>query len=1074
MKYTFLYLLIFQFFSLSLWAQIDITGEKNKVTILPDMAGYNNNTTNLVDPWSNQGRRNTWVESSSPLIRFPGGTVSSYWDHRNERLFGMPNDNEIDISDDNLRPFVQRKHVINWVTTFSRGSNPMTDLKLLYDEMNGETNVMFVLNMITPGADYYEKLWGREINQNPESADWWAMMDDRFANAMAILEKAEANGIPVKYVEFGNEYFFGMGPSGSGHSGGAAVEPYSAGSSSDRSLRGAFPGDGVSYASAVNNWSKKLKVKYPNIRLAATGSDANSDNPSRRNDWNEKVISKLDREVVDAVSFHIYGGVHEGEVNGSGADLAKALKSLEEAWVYDSLRSKMPENIEYWFTEYDASSNKSDDGEGSWGLGLATLFQANNWMKNGNLGLLAFHQFADGGSNGRLTGFGRAYAMYSWASRFCTEAARLTLDGANDIADGIASVHGWKFSNNPQKTEKYLFINYSGSEQTLQIDQIADLVGRNYQIASSNSLGSTSEPTLANGQIDGAVAMPAFSILIAETAPDNVSATIEIQIEGKKINNNSIIEIGNLTLSTQKTIDVSVSNNGQEDLILDDALVNITQDTDNEISLNLDQLTKVIGAGETKTFAITIDPLVEGDKNYGFEILSNSINASTINFILKAFIGDVEYGYDLMVNGSSTSNASTIDLGDFTNESTAIKRSIAIKNTGNEILTIDKRNVILTGDTDFTIGNVPEKINIGMTDYIELLYNPNESGDLATQLDVVFNENEADPVQLSFTAAKTDIEYTYVVEYKYNSTVLENSATIDLGEFDYNGNEKMVSIELASKGNAPIVIDQNQSKIEGALYNIQILPTEIEPGSKKILMVRFRPLSYGDYDAKLTVVSNADENSTMVINLTAQVINKNPQYELLVDDEVVGNTYDFGEYAAAAAVRTFTIHNNGFVDVEIEKVEFTDGDSDDFELNTDQLRSVIAASEETEFDITFTPVAQEAEAEVSIYTNQSSTPKRIKIKGTYDQVTSIDNQLNKIDVYPTVWKSGSTLQFKVPTEKIGVSLLSVIGEEVLNIQGDIKTVQKAVENISYKLPNGLYIIKVQSGVSHIAKRIIKQ
>ncbi|MBB3697206.1 choice-of-anchor D domain-containing protein [Flammeovirga yaeyamensis] len=1070
MKYTIFYIILFGLVNLTANAQISISGEDEGVKILPDMAGYNNNTTNIFNPWSNDARRNTWVKTNSPLIRYPGGTVSTYWDHRKGRLFGMPEGNEIDITNDDLRPFVQRKHVINWVTTFTRGSNPMYDLKLLYDEMNGGTNVMFVLNMVTPGADYYEKLWGRSVNQSPESDDWWAMMDDRFANALAMLEQAEQNGIPVKYIEFGNEYFFGIGPSGTGSNGGAAVEPYSAGSSSDSKMRGAFPGDGVSYASAVNNWAAKLKALYPNARLAATGSDNNSDSPSRRNSWNEKVITQIDRDLVEAVSFHIYGGVHEGSVTEDAHELGLALKSLKESWEFDSLRSKMPDDMEYWFTEFDLSSNNSAQGEKTWGLGLATIFQSNNWMKNGNLGLLAFHQFADGGSNNRLTGFGRAYAMYSWASRFCTKAQKLQFDGTTDLTTGIANVQGWKFSNNPSNNDKYLIINFSGEAQDLTV--VPELVGQDYQIAST-WLGSFNDADVEDGQLENTVSMPAFSILIAETAPDNQSARIGVSIDNQSMDNDQKVNLGIVPLTTSTSKVIEISNNGQEDLVLDNALVTIIGDTDNEVTLQLDQLTGSISSGASESFTLDFEGKLEGAKNFSLEIVSNSVANDKFTILFQANVEELSPSYTLSLNAKDILNSTTHDFGDFTNESAAIKRSIGIKNTGNQDLIIDVNATQLSGHADFMLEKLPAKIKVGTTEYVELIYTPNAVGDISSTLNVIF-ENYDDDVELTFEASKTDIEYTYKVEYKYNGTVLENNATIDLGDLEYNGGEEIVSIEMKSLGNTTILVDQNQSKIEGSLYNLQALPTDIDPNKYKLIMVRFRPLSYGNYDAKLTVVTNAENNSTMVINFKAAVINKNPSFALSVENEKVEKEFDFGEYDASDNVKHFEILNDGFVDLEINEVKISGEDKDQFILNVDGLNNVLEPSQSTDFSIEFKPTQSEVSAELSISSNVGSTPKTYTINGTGGNITSIYPTTSKVDIYPTIWKSGSTLQFKLPQEELYLSVISVIGEEIISITGKLSDVQKAIQDISYSLPKGLYIFQVHSGNEHFAKRIVKQ
>lgn len=115
--------------------------------------------------WTNTAYRDSAALLKFKFIRYPGGTLSSYWDWR-KGWFVDDNQNLVNhgikVSDE------YRK------TAYS--PTGLSDLKLLVDQT--KCNVVFVLNMVT-----------KDVNDQIE-----------------MLQSAQAMGINVKYVELGNEY----------------------------------------------------------------------------------------------------------------------------------------------------------------------------------------------------------------------------------------------------------------------------------------------------------------------------------------------------------------------------------------------------------------------------------------------------------------------------------------------------------------------------------------------------------------------------------------------------------------------------------------------------------------------------------------------------------------------------------------------------------------------------------------------------------------------------------------------------------------------------------------------------
>ena len=238
-----------------------------------------------------------------------------------------------------------------------------------------------------------------------------------------MLDEAVAFGIKVKYAEFGNEYYFGQSRAGEGANGGAIVEPYSAGAA-NTSLVGAFPGSGKTYADAVNHWADTLIKRYPEIRLSAIAADANGTSPSRRNSWNTEVVKFIDKELVPAVSVHLYGGVEEGNLNTIEENLGLAFNSWKTHWEWKKKYSSFPADREYWITEYNSNKNVK-----TWGHGLMNLFTIHTLLSELKLGLSNYHQFAQNTVNGSgIYASTRVLAMLAKATRGKTTAQQLKLD----------------------------------------------------------------------------------------------------------------------------------------------------------------------------------------------------------------------------------------------------------------------------------------------------------------------------------------------------------------------------------------------------------------------------------------------------------------------------------------------------------------------------------------------------------------------------------------------------------------------------------------------------------------------
>lgn len=485
-------------------------------SILPHLIGFNNQMASITEPWNDYKRKSALQKSSVGLLRYPGGTVSNYWDMENNRLF--KNVSVIDTSNTIPRKWIKTENVIGWLVGMYQAPNSIYNLKNAYSSMQlsheAEPSIVFVLNMITPGADFYKKKWQRDVNQIPLSDDWWLMMDDRLSRNIKMLDEAVSFGIPVKYIEFGNEYYFGKSNAGTGTNGGAVVEPYSAGALNS-GFTGAFPGNGKSYADAVNNWGDTLLKRYPEARLCAIGADANNTNPSRRNSWNQEVLPFIDKSLVPAFSIHTYGGIDQGNLNTTEDNLGKAFESWLKHWNWVKQYSNLPNDREMWITEYNSNQNKK-----CWGHGLMNIFMIHHWLLQKNLGLTNYHQFAQNSIHGsNLYASTRAFAMFAKASRGKTRAQPLVLNDAQKLNGtvnfNIPSVSGWIFSNKEENQKNYFITNFSDQIQLINILNIENAKGSTYNLVES-AISQTYDPGEKTKTLQEILLLPAFSCILFE------------------------------------------------------------------------------------------------------------------------------------------------------------------------------------------------------------------------------------------------------------------------------------------------------------------------------------------------------------------------------------------------------------------------------------------------------------------------------------------------------------------------------------------------------------------------------
>lgn len=500
---------------------ITITGHGPAVAIDPNFTGFNNQTGGTSKPWSQAHRRAMLTEIAPASLRIPGGTISTYWDMRNDRVFRAGP--EVSVGDDVV---LQENYIIGWMRNLARKPqpNPMADLARIpgaFAEAAQAPDFIFVLNMVTPGHDYYAQLWQRPVDPTPLSDDWWAMLADRFERNIDAIDRARSAGLRIRHLELGNEFFFGI-----------SAEPYISGGQQFKQgpsgkrkfdgpfITGAFPSLGEAYAYAANDWAKRLKERYSDVRISAVGGDATSlTQADRRRHWNRNVVSLLDRELIDAITLHVYTPVPADIDAFEGSSrLGHWIAHWKEHWLEMVELSAIPTDVDIWLSEWDNGFQRYPrDGTHA----LMGSFTLGQFLQTGQVRLTSYHQFADAFTDQGPRPIAQVLSLWAEASRGATSARAIEFAGEALLPHSLTptvrtpqpSLEGWEFTDSGE-SPRILLTNYS--HLTVEVDR--DLFAHAFTEVTSLAfpdLASEAPATIQSNSLDPAsITLPPFSVTV--------------------------------------------------------------------------------------------------------------------------------------------------------------------------------------------------------------------------------------------------------------------------------------------------------------------------------------------------------------------------------------------------------------------------------------------------------------------------------------------------------------------------------------------------------------------------------
>jgi len=378
--------------------------------------------------------------------------------------------------------------------------------------------------------------------------------------------------------------------------------------------------------------------------------------------------------------------------------------------------------------------------------------------------------------------------------------------------------------------------------------------------------------------------------------------------------------------------------------------------------------TSTISPDSSASFKIKFSPVNAVESYVYVSIPNNSKNAPDFSFTVYGTgvrpkpTASVFYG-DNEITQNGTINAGIVVITQSKNI------AVVIKNTGEEILTLDTANITITG-TDaeaFTkITNPASSISVGEQTSFIISCEPVKQGENDATLIIPTNDNSRNPVvvYLRMTAERG----TAVLQLRQDSTIIANNS---LTPFDFKrvaleSNKPLVftikntgNIALELTGN-PIVVSSN------ALFEVQTQPANkiISPGDEALFLLTYMPTTEKEDYATITIINDSD-SMVFILHVKGNGYIKRPQITVKQGTTAISpnGVYGFGTIVYSATKSdTFTIQNSGeavltFTMVDGNRISLEENTGGHFSVSQQPLVMTITPGNSATFTLRFNPTA---------------------------------------------------------------------------------------------------------------------
>ncbi|HJP77516.1 MAG TPA: hypothetical protein VJ914_24820 [Pseudonocardiaceae bacterium] len=367
------------------------------------------------------------------------------------------------------------------------------------------TNVDSLLGQLDPGtlrwpggtsADYFDWRSGKPTGKNGQDNFTFTLadLDNAYkstgatpmfdlnvlahptdtADQLAMLSTAESMGMPIKYVEIGNE-LYGGGPNGE--------------------FANTFA-DGKKYGQTVALYVRALHAKFPGVQVAADG--CLHPFTAREQNWNNELLTTATGAgSPDAIILHSYPGLTDDPFTAADVPplFANAYSGIDE--LSQAVRKLGGKPV--WLTEFNFRGpysphkpTKPNPVDGSYARELYVAELAMMLPRVAHVNLVDYFTGVGGSMFGAwinpldpmMSPSGQAIAMIGKAAHGATSSAQVTIAGAPTLPGGYPAVTGQTFTG-PGLPTATVLVNLSGTAQTVPVGGAVPS-GASYQEVTGN------------------------------------------------------------------------------------------------------------------------------------------------------------------------------------------------------------------------------------------------------------------------------------------------------------------------------------------------------------------------------------------------------------------------------------------------------------------------------------------------------------------------------------------------------------------------------------------------------------
>jgi len=253
-------------------------------SVVAPFEGTNLDYSGVAEPYGKPSVSEAVASLAPGTIRYPGGAIANYWDWQTGSVNQPPSTTTTVTS--KIKTTKGRKRTYGFTLSTLKQLTSATGAVPIFD-----------LNVIT------------------------STLEDQ----LQMLRTAAKLGLPVRYVELGNEFYL-----------------------SNSNYVRAFP-TAASYADLVASWAPAIREAFPNAQIAAVASVSTA--TPREQSWNPTLLSIAGNDI-NAVTLHDYPGTHSSASTPLSPKALLAGASIEWQPV-EKIINSLPPHLSVWLTEYN-------------------------------------------------------------------------------------------------------------------------------------------------------------------------------------------------------------------------------------------------------------------------------------------------------------------------------------------------------------------------------------------------------------------------------------------------------------------------------------------------------------------------------------------------------------------------------------------------------------------------------------------------------------------------------------------------------------------------------------------------